>query len=571
MFDKDLWQEAKKQIVPLMGAILFGALLGVTIVAQAWLLSRVISDVFLYDGTLAEQQQALVWLVIVILLRAGFVFLRGVSAGKVSIRVRSGLRKKLFGQIIRASPMALSGERTGELANTILEGIDRLDAYFRAYLPQLGMAAIVPALVLLVVFPLDWLTGIIFVLTAPLIPLFMVLIGKEAEKRTDRQWKLLGRLNGHFLDVLQGLQTLKAFGLSKRQGRVIQSVSEEYASVTLGVLRIAFLSALTLELLATISTAVVAVQIGLRLMYGRIDFASSLFILILAPEFYFPLRQLGAAFHAGMDGVAAAGQIFGFLNMDEEELESRKTEIISGAEIRFENVRFAYQDGDRPSLRGVSFSIPEGKHTALVGASGAGKSTIFSLLLGFIELNEGEIWIGDTSISQISLADWRNKVSWVPQFPYLFHDTVLNNLRLARPNASEAEIFEATRKANADEFIRSLPEGYETIIGDRGTRLSGGQAQRLAIARAFLRDAALVLMDEPASSLDLANERAIRKAVSELREGRTVVTISHRIGTIKDADQIVVLDKGVVRQADAHAELFAEDGQFKDLLRGRHR
>ena len=531
MFDRRLWQQAREQIVPLAGAILFGALIGGTIVAQAWLLSQVISDVFLKGGSLSDQRQMLLWLGAVIVLRVVFVYFREISAGEVSIRVRSSLRKQLFNQILKTSPVSLSGERTGEISTTLLQGIERLDAYFRAYLPQLGMAVIIPILVLAAVFPLDWLTGLIFVLTAPLIPLFMVLIGKEAELRTNRQWKLLGRLSGHFLDVMQGLLTLKAYGLSKRQGKVIRSVSEEYAAVTLGVLRIAFLSALTLELLATISTAVVAVQIGLRLMYGRIDFAASLFILILAPEFYFPLRQLGAAFHSGMDGIAAADSIFGLLRMKgEDKSSSGVTTFEIEAKIRFEDVKFAYQDGDRPSLRGVSFTIPAGKHTALIGPSGAGKSTVFSLLLGFIQPDEGEIWIGDRSIRDLSREDWLAEVSWVPQFPYLFHDTVMNNLLVAKQDASEDEVYRAARKANAEEFISALPQGYQTMIGERGVRLSGGQAQRLAIARAFLRDARLVLLDEPTSSLDLANEQAVRQAVSELRKGRTVVTISHRFG-----------------------------------------
>ena len=426
---------------------------------------------------------------------------------------------------------------------------------------------IVPVLVLGVVFPIDWLTGLIFVLTAPLIPLFMVLIGKEAEKRTDHQWKLLGRLSGHFLDVLQGLRTLKAFGLSQRQGKVIRSMSEEYAAVTLGVLRIAFLSALTLELLATISTAVVAVQIGLRLMYARIDFASSLFILILAPEFYFPLRQLGAAFHAGMDGIAAAGSIFSLLKTNEDSgVVTDQAAIRQGVEIQFEDVVFAYQEGDRPSLRGVTFNVPGGKHTAIIGANGAGKSTIFSLLLGFIQPDGGKIRAGGYDLNEISIDDWRKKMSWVPQSPYLFHDTLANNIRVARPDASEAEIFSAAQKANLEEFIASLPEGYETVIGERGVRLSGGQAQRIAIARAFLRNADLVLMDEPASSLDLASEQVFRQAVSALCKGRTVVTISHRIGTIRAADQIVVLDEGVVRQVGTYAELSAKPGLYHNLV-----
>jgi ATP-binding cassette subfamily C protein CydD len=568
MFDRQLWQQARNQIVPLGRAVLFGALLGVAIVVQAWLLSSIIAGVFLEGGTLADQYRNLIWLGGVILLRAVFVYLREVSAGAVSIRVRSGLMEQLFSNILTTSPVKLSGERTGEITNTLLQGVDRLDAYFRVYLPQLGMAVIIPVIVLLVVFPLDWLTGLIFLFTAPLIPLFMVLIGKEAESRTDRQWKLLGRLSGHFLDVLQGLRTLKAFGLSKRQAKVIKSVSEEYAAITLGVLRIAFLSALTLELLATISTAVVAVQIGLRLMYGQIDFVSSLFILILAPEFYFPLRQLGAAFHSGMEGNAAAESIFGLLEDPVPKVEATRADFspLSRQDIKFEHVKYSYQGGDRPSLEGVSFNLPAGKQTALVGTSGAGKSTIFSLLLGFIRPDEGVIRVGEARLDEIDAEDWLGKISWVPQFPYLFFDTILANIRIAKPDASEEEILKAAKRARVDEFVSQLPVGYETVIGERGIQLSGGQAQRLAIARAFLRDADLILLDEPASSLDLANEGAIREALAELTVGRTVLTISHKLGSIQTADQIIVIEKGAVCQVGTHSELAGVQGHYQKLI-----
>ncbi|MBN2044739.1 MAG: thiol reductant ABC exporter subunit CydD [Anaerolineales bacterium] len=567
MFDRRLWSQARGQIFPLLGAILSGALLGASIVVQAWLLSQVISGVFIERETLSENEMNFVLLAIVILLRVVFVFLREASAGEVSIRVRSELYEKLYQRVLQTSPVGLTGERTGEVISTIIEGVERLDAYFSTYLPQLGLAVIVPFTVLLVIFPLDWLTGLIFLLTAPLIPLFMFLIGKEAEKQTNQQWKLLGRLSGHFLDVLQGLRTLKVFGLSRHQGKVVRSVSEEYAAVTLGVLRIAFLSALTLELLATISTAVVAVQIGLRLMYARLDFASALFILILAPEFYFPLRQLGAAFHSGMDGIAAATSIFGLIENEDDQQEHKiVSNLPHGEDIRFEDVKFAYQDGARQSLRGVSFSIPAGKHTALIGPSGAGKSTIFSLLLGFIQPDEGKILVGDVPLDCISHPEWLQSVSWVSQFPYLFYGTVLENIWMARPDATEEEVFRAAKLANAVEFISGLPEGYATIIGERGARLSGGQGQRLAVARAFLRDSSLILLDEPASSLDPKNEEKIQEALSKLKTGRTVVTISHRVASIRESDLIIFLDEGYVKQTGMPTSLEKIPGPYRNLV-----
>ena len=570
MFNRDLWREGRKYLLPLASSILFGALIGGLIVAQAWLMSSIISGVFLAGQILDESIPGLVWLAAVVVVRSVLVYLREVSAGKVSVEVRAGLKKQLFAHLLALSPVQIGQEQTGEVASTLIQGVQRLDAYFRTYLPQLGMAVLVPVIILVVVFPLDWLTSLIFLFTAPLIPLFMVLVGKEAEKRTSRQWRLLGRLSAHFLDVLQGLRTLKAFGLSKRQGRVIRSVSEEYARVTLGVLRVAFLSALALELLATISTAIVAVQIGLRLLYGQITFVESLFILILAPEFYFPLRQLGAAFHSGMDGIAAAGRIFGLLET-ESQLEPGGSEpapvLDAGGEIRFEGVRFAYQQGDRSSLQGVSMAVPLGRHTALVGASGAGKSTVFSLLMGFFQPDAGQIVVNGMSLGEIKMQDWRAQIGWVPQFPYLFHQTVAENIWVARPGASRAEVIEAAQRANAHEFIADLPEGYNTVIGERGVRLSGGQAQRLAIARVFLKEARLLLLDEPSSSLDVENAAAIHQALDALKQGRTVITISHQLSRVRMADWIVVLEQGKVVQAGTHEALFIEQGAYRALAR----
>ena len=313
MFDHNLWTQAKKYSLPLAFTILLGALIGGLIVAQAWLISQVISRIFIDGEGLGDLQPVFTQLLAVIVLRSVIVFGREVSAGMLSVAVKSELREKMFAHLLAIGPALGEKERSGELSSTLVQGIERLDAYFRQYLPQLALSALVPLTILFVVFPLDWLTGLVFLLTAPLIPFFMVLIARQAEKETNRQWRLLSRLSSHFHDLLQGLSTLKSFGRSKQQASVIQEVSERYAQATLNVLRIAFLSALVLELLATLSTAIVAVQIGLRLMYGQFVFDQALFILILAPEYYFPLRQLGASFHAGMEGISAAGRIFELL------------------------------------------------------------------------------------------------------------------------------------------------------------------------------------------------------------------------------------------------------------------
>ena len=366
-----------------------------------------------------------------------------------------------------------------------MEGIEALDAYYSQYLPQLVITALVPLSVLIFVFPLDLLSGVILLVTAPLIPLFMIMIGKGAEIVTQRQYETLKLLSAHFLDSLQGLTTLKIFGQSKAHTKNIAEVSDRYRDVTLSVLRVTFLSALALELLATISTAVIAVEIGLRLLYARMEFREALFLLILAPEFYMPLRMLGARFHAGMAGTTAARRIFEILDTPPPNAHPAGSMKMDGAgsaagDIILENVSFTYPDETTPTLKNISLTIRAGEHIALVGASGAGKTTLANLLLGFTQASSGRIHLEDRSgIRALSSA----RIAWVPQRPHLFHDTLAANIKLGRPDASEGEMVAAARTAHLDGFIQSLPEGYETVIGEGGARLSGGQAQRLALAR----------------------------------------------------------------------------------------
>ena len=571
MFSRKLWIEAKTENISLIVSILFGVILGGLIVSQSWLLSTIISRVFQYNYSVIDIQPLLIGLVLVILGRGLAVFGRELSSGVVSIRLRAYLKSKLLSHLQGISPLILTSERAGELSTTLIQGVDRLDLYFRAYLPQLFISTLLPLLILWVVFPIDWISGIILLVTAPLIPLFMVLIGKQAEKETVRQWKLLQILGGHFLEVLQGLNTLKIFGLSKKQSEIIRNVSDRYALVTLKVLRIAFLSALTMEMLATISTAIIAVQIGIRLLYGQISFFQSLFILILAPDFYFPLRQLGAAYHSGMEGIQAAERIFEILNIPSmgstgNVAQTRYNHISRSPDIQFNNVYYSYQNGDRVSLDGIELHISPNRITTLVGPTGSGKSTILSLLLKFISPDKGMITVSGTDLQAINSKDWRSQVAWVPQFPYLFNDTVMANLLIAKPSASTTEIITAAERAHLHSIVSNLPNGYDTYIGEGGSRLSGGQAQRIAIARALLKNSWLLLMDEPTKNLDLETEEIISDALEQLTSSKTVLIIAHRLSTIRKSDQIVVLNKGRVVQVGSPEKLETVGGLYKDLV-----
>jgi ATP-binding cassette, subfamily C, bacterial CydD len=411
---------------------------------------------------------------------------------------------------------------------------------------------LMPLVIVIVFFSIDPLSGIVLLVTAPVLPIFMILIGMQAEALTKKQWKLMSLMSAHFLDVLQGITTLKLFGRSAAQEETIRNVSERFRHTTMHVLRVAFLSSLVMEMGATLSTAIVAVEIGLRLLYGQMAFQPALFVLLLAPEFYLPLRTLGTRYHAGMTGSAAAQRIFEILEIPLPSdalipvipcMGSRETGI------RFEDVSFAY-DESRQVLKNVSLHIEPGQQVALVGASGAGKSTLAHLLLRFMEPESGTISINGISCKEMSANEWREQIAWAPQRPYLFNATVAENIRLAVPNATHDEIVQAAQQADAHEFILQLPQGYATIIGERGTRLSGGQVQRLSLARAFLKNAPVLIVDEATSNLDTEQEAQVLAAIQRLMQGRMVLIIAHHLSTIYSTDQVIMLADGQVVDAD---------------------
>jgi ATP-binding cassette subfamily C protein CydCD len=565
---------ARDSRLALGATILFGFVTGVLTIAQAAGLSHLVSGVFLSGQRLADAIGMLQLLLGLVFLRAFLAWGSEITATTVAIRVKSDLRERLFEKLLRLGPAYSRRERTGELVNAALGGVEVLDAYFSQYLPQIFISAIVPLSILIVVLPRDFLSGVILLITAPLIPLFMYLIGKTAEVLTRRQWDTLGLLSAHFLDSLQGLTTLKELGRSREHANSIAAASDRFRDRTLGVLRVTFLSALVLELVSTISTALVAVEIGLRLLYGQLIFQQAFFLLLLAPEFYLPLRMLGLRFHAGMSGVTAARRIFEILDAPEPtcigsgigDRLSQPTISIHPAEITFDHLSYSYPGEGAPALQDISLEIHAGQHVALVGLSGAGKSTLAALLLRFIQPGSGLITMGCIPSSEIPLESWRQEVAWVPQNPYLFHDTIAANLRIAHPDASDRQLEFAVQAAHLGEFIHSLPAGYSTMVGEGGARLSLGQAQRLALARAFLKNAPILILDEPTSSLDPRNEMLVESAMHEIMRGRTVITIAHRLNTVRNADRLFILDQGRLVEEGTHDELLVRQGVYSRLV-----
>jgi len=569
---------ARDTRLSLLLTVLSGLLAGLLTIWQAWLLSSTVNGVFLEGLALAQVMDWLRLLLAIIAGRAALAWVNEISANAVAVHVKTNLREQLFAHIQALGPAYTRGERTGELTTATVEGIEALDAYFSQYLPQLVLTALVPISILIFVFPLDLLSGIILLITAPLIPFFMILIGKGAEIVTNRQYETLSRLSAHFLDSLQGLTTLKIFGQSKAHAKSIAKVSEQFRDRTMAVLRITFLSALVLELLTTLSTAVIAVEIGLRLLYARMEFREAFFLLILAPEFYLPLRMLGLRFHAGMAGTTAARRIFEILESREQRVKNREENSPKAQEpfssLELSDLSFTYPDETEPALQNINLQIESGTHIALVGPNGAGKSTLVNLLLGFIQPTSGQIMTGNLSQSTVYGPPSVEQIAWVPQKPYLFHDTIAANIRLGNPKSMVEQVIAAARAAHLHEFIESLPEKYETVIGEGGARLSGGQAQRLALARAFLKDAPILVLDEPTSSLDPETESLLEESARQLMRDRTarseqrltIITIAHRLNTVFQADRIVVLEKGQIVEQGTHGELIAKGGAYAGMV-----
>lgn len=566
--NKDLLKYLKNTRLEFAAVVVSGLLAAVLTILQAFYLSKIINNVFLEKQSLDAVMNLLMLFGLFALFKALFVWGEQYFASLVVEKIKKKLRLELLDKIAGMSPVKITSERTGELTNTLLKGVDSIENYFSQFIPQLFLSALIPLMILFFVFPIDLLTGVVFIVTAPLIPFFMSLIGSKAEELNKRQWKTLSKMSAYFWDVLNGLTTLKLFNRSKEELKKIFQISDRFRITTMKVLRVAFLSALVLEVMSTLSIAIVAVEIGLRLLSGGMQFENALFLLIIAPEFYLPIRQLGARYHAGLEGVSAFGRIASILSMGKEsKTENKGTQLDKdNAPIKFENVSFVYKDRNENAVSNLNFEIPQNKITALVGETGSGKSTIVNMLLRFIEPSQGNIKYGSTSISSIDESVWREMISWVPQHPHLFYESIYENIRIANPQASQNNIIEASKKANIHSYISSLPEDYESIPGERGSKLSGGEIQRIALARAFLRDLPILLVDEPTGNLDPLTEELILGSLNELMQGKTVLIIAHRFYTIRQADNIVVLKNGNVVETGSHAELADSGGEYRKLF-----
>jgi thiol reductant ABC exporter CydD subunit len=521
-------------------SVALGVIAAILIVAQAWLLAEVVAGAFKDGRGLGELQAPLIALLCVVVARSAVAWGSELAAASCSAAAKSQLRGALLERIAQVGLDSSREERTGGLAMLATRGIDALDGWFSLYLPQVVLAVIVPLTVLGAIFTGDWISGMLVALTIPLIPLFMALVGATTRERMDLQVRVLQRLAGHFLDVVAGLPTLKVFGRAKAQATSIREVSEGYRTIALSTLRVTFLSSLILELVATISVALVAVAIGLRLMSGALGLQTALFVLVLAPEAYLPLRKLGANYHASAEGMAAAERVFAVL---EKPLPRRgaRTDIpdLAIAGLNIEGLRIAYPGRGGPAVDDLSLSVDPGEVLALAGPSGCGKSSLLSVLLGFLVPTRGRVRVGDVDLIELDPDAWRAQIAWVPQRPHLFAASIAENVQIGCRGASMERIRVACLRAGLDRVEAGLELGVESVLGDSGAGLSAGERQRVALARAFLRDAPLLLLDEPTANLDGESEEQVVESVRELCEGRTVVLVAHRPALLAMADRVV--------------------------------
>lgn len=575
-----LWRQTGRVRAPLAGAGMAGIAGGALQIAQAWLLASVVTAVVFEN---AGRTKWLYWagvLMVVFLLRALVRWAREACGFAAGARVREHTRMALLNRLFNAGPLKTGRTSAGAMATATLEQVESLQGFYELFLPQLVVAAVVPLMILAAIFPLNWAAGGLLALTAPLIPFFMMLVGMGAESVSQRNFQALARLGGHFLDVLRGMITLKLLGRIGETEKTIAEVSDQYRRQTMQVLRIAFLSSAVLEFFSSLAIALVAVYLGMNYLgyfdfgtWGRpLTFQHGFFILLLAPDYFAPLRELGQHYHARAEAVGAAtelGRLDRMLKVDPAPDDPIDNVPAAPFAIKFENLRVIYDDAI-PALDGIDLKVPPGQRVAVVGPSGAGKTTLLNVLLGFVAPSAGAIRINGQSLASIDCEKWRRHIAWLGQHPFLFHGTIGENILLGRPDADARQLAQAVEIAQLTDFVRQLPKGIDTPIGEAGARLSRGQSQRVALARALIKRAPLLLLDEPTASLDAENERIVTQALMAPSAARTMIWLTHRLDHLQAADRIVVLQAGKIVETGTYDDLLNAKGLFYQMVEKMH-
>lgn len=570
---KDAPQNTKGLHKRLVGEVAFrrlgflgvcGAISAVAVAVGAYQMAQVTEAIVFGGSRIDACWPGLLIFLVMLAVRAVMTMAEGVLAGRLASDMAARFRARLF-DAIHARGVALAKEQTGELTASMLVGAGDVALYYAHFLPQAVRAAVITVILVACVGAADLLSAILVVVTIPLIPLFMVLIGFLTKKKADRQWREMARLGAHLYDVLAGLGTLKLFGRSREQAEVVARMSSVFATRTMQVLKVAFLSAFMLELTATLSTAMVAVSVGLRLVYAEAVFVESLFVLLLVPEVYLSLRRLGAQFHTAVVSLPAAARLYEMIDgAQETDLPHRRT-VGCSAPPAIEMTDLVYSYGDKKALRKASLTVRAGCVTAIVGRSGSGKTTMLRLAARLMAPDSGTVVIDGTEAADWEASCLRGEIAYALQSVHLFRRSVADNIALG--GASEDAIVRAAQAAQADDFIRALPQGYDTMLGDGGHRLSGGQVRRIALARAFCHGGRVLLLDEWTEGLDAQTEQAIARALETLRQGKTVLMVAHRLKTAMAADYVAVMDDGRVVEYGTPAKLIKSGGTFARMVR----
>lgn len=563
------WLKQQKSIAgrSITASIVTSILAGFCLIAQTAALAYLVNQVVFLDQQWLDHTLALSVLLVLILIRILFVKYTEQLAFKGATKIKLSLRNSLYDKLITLGPSYVSEQQSPQLAQLLQQGVEELEAYYARYLPAVAFCAIIPLSILAVVLPIDWLTGLIFLVTAPLVPMFMILIGLKAESLNQKHWQQLNRMSNHFLDVIQGLAQLKLFNASRAEAQAIADIADKYRRSTMGILKIAFLSSFALEFLATLSIALVAVIVGFRLFWGELDFAIGFMMLLLAPEFYLPFRNLGTQYHAKMKGVAAAQQMLEILNATPAHSGQGKAKLNANNQlsIRFNDVSFNYPNKEA-AISGINLTIDGPGLYGVIGPSGAGKSTLIDLLLAFLQPQHGHISINQQSLTDIDKKHWHQHLAWVPQNPQLIYGSIRDNIQLGDVNASTEQVLAAAQQSGVDQFVNDFDDGWQHLITEHGSGISGGQKQRIAMARALLKQADILVLDEPSAHLDNETEQWLNQSIAQYAKDHIVIVIAHRLHTVKDAKTILLLNDGQLWAQGTHQQLLASSDLYAQLI-----
>lgn len=557
----------KKFYMPIV--ILAPVLNSIFIVVSAYILSMIVDEIFIQKQSLNSIRLYLMIFLLIASIKGIVNFFIEAYIKNCSESIKENIKEKSFSSIISGNALKIKQEKLGEVINILTDGMEMITPYYLEYIPQIVAAIIIPFLIAVATAFTDKWSALIMVITYPLIPLFMILIGYKSKLLSEKQWKKMSILSSHFIDMLQGLSTLKIFGKSKIQEYKVFNTSENYRKATMEVLKVAFCSALVLELFSTISIAMIAVSLGLQLVYGKISFLSAFFILVIAPDFYLAIRNLGLRFHASLNGEVAIEKIDCITKkLGDERKTSNKLQIITSNvfEIEVRNLNFSYLD--KKTLNDISFKIGIGEKIAIVGESGSGKSTLINILSGFIKVSDGMVFINAVDINYISKENFLNNIASVPQFPYIFNDTLEKNITLGIEKLSSEKLQEIYKLTKIDQLKDKLGAGYKTLIGEgENVAISGGETQKIALARALVKNSGIIVLDEPSSALDSKSEEIFTELMDGYLKDTTVIIATHRLNTIKRVDKIIVLSAGNLVEMGTHQELLNNKYKYYEFVK----